>query len=70
LARTGHTDAFWSGRHSDRPSARRSLGRTLTQLGRFDEADAVLGSLSEQGHEVLLERARLFERKLDCDRAL
>jgi tetratricopeptide (TPR) repeat protein len=59
-----------SERLAPNPSTRRWLGRTLTQLGRFDEADAVLGRLSEQGHEVLFERAWLFERKLDCDRAL
>jgi tetratricopeptide (TPR) repeat protein len=49
---------------------RRWLGRTLTQLGRFDEADAVLGRLSEQGHDVLLDRAWLCERRSDFQRAL
>lgn len=66
--------ALRSFRESERltPSSatRRWIGKTLTQLGAFDEAEAVLGRLEEEGQRVLLERAWLAERRDDLEQAL
>jgi tetratricopeptide (TPR) repeat protein len=52
------------------PWVRRYLGKTLTQLGRFDEAEAVLARLADEGREVWMDLAWLFERRGDYARAL
>ena len=46
------------------------LGRALTQLGRFDEAEALLSSLVDEFPLVGRDLAWLYERKGEIDRAL
>jgi len=51
-------------------TVRLCLGKTLTQLGRFDEAEAILSRLAEGGREVSMDLAWLYERTHDYSRAL
>ncbi len=46
------------------------LGRTLTQLSRFDEAEALLAPLMAQHAHVGLDLAWLYERRGEAERAL
>lgn len=46
------------------------LGKTLTQLGRFDEAEATLLSVRDQARHASLDLAWLYERKGDLESAL
>ena len=57
-----HLHPHWRTRHL--------LGRTLTQAGRLDEAEAVLLDLARQREECLRDLAWLYERKGDDTRAL
>ena len=52
------------------PQTRYWLGRTLTQIGRFDEAESILLSAREHNPRALLDLAWLYERKNDLDAAL
>lgn len=51
-------------------STRHWLGKTLTQSGKFDEAEALLQSLAEERRHVLQDLAWLHERRGDLDAAL
>ena len=57
-----HLYPHWRTRHL--------LGRTLTQVGRLDEAESVLVDLAPQREECLRDLAWLYERKGDDTRAL
>ncbi len=46
------------------------LGKTLTQAGKFDEAESLLHAALEQRRNVLLDLAWLYERKNNLDAAL
>jgi predicted Zn-dependent protease len=46
------------------------LGKTLTQTGRYDEAEALLLSVREHTGSALLDLAWLYERKNDLESAL
>jgi tetratricopeptide (TPR) repeat protein len=48
----------------------RWLGKTLTQAGRLDEAEALLGRLAPQHPECLLDLSWLHERRGEWERAL
>lgn len=52
------------------PVIERWIGKTLTQLGRFDEAAATLERLAEAGHDVLSDLAWLAERRGEFDRGI
>ncbi len=52
------------------PAVRRYLGKTLTQLGRLDEAEGILARLADEGREVWMDLAWLHERQHDYPRAL
>jgi len=52
------------------PQARHWLGKTLTQLGRFEEAEAQLMAVKEQIPQALLDLAWLHERRGDLSAAL
>jgi predicted Zn-dependent protease len=46
------------------------LGKTLTQAGKFEEAESLLLSAREQDRQALLDLAWLYERRNDLDAAL
>jgi len=52
------------------PQTRYWLGKTLTQIGRFDEAESLLLSAREHNPRALLDLAWLYERKNDLESAL
>jgi tetratricopeptide (TPR) repeat protein len=52
------------------PQTQYWLGRTLTQTGRFDDAEALLLSAREHNPRALLDLAWLYERKNDLEAAL
>ena len=59
-----------SGRIARYWGSERWLGKTLTQAGAFDEAQALLVRLARDHPSCLTDLAWLHERKGDCDRAL
>lgn len=66
--------AEWRFRESHRAhpqwQAQYWLGKTLTQAGRFDEAEALLLAAREHSHFAALDLAWLYERKNDLEVAL
>jgi tetratricopeptide (TPR) repeat protein len=46
------------------------LGKTLTQSGRFDEAESLLNGIRERSEQVLLDLAWLYERRNEVNAAL
>jgi tetratricopeptide (TPR) repeat protein len=72
LKRYGEAEAHFreSRRIYPSPQTQYWLGKTLTQAGRFEEAEALLLSAREHNPRVLLDLAWLHERRNDLEAAL